>query len=161
MTGARQTTLGTIMLSPLKISSLFREHNIRRRDRCRPVCTLIKRVDSRHYKTHHVKVIMRTYSIREVLENLDKMPDSWFYLPNTSWTLDTKGAFSLDSRDFSPDSTDYLPPQVASEGWIETLDTPMIQDVIDYTDQQLPAATVEDYFEAFKYYFENDAFLEF
>jgi len=37
----------------------------------------------------------------------------------------------------------------------------MIQDVIDYTDQQLPPATVQDYFEAFKYYFENDAFLEF
>lgn len=104
---------------------------------------------------------MKTYSMREVLEGLDRMPDAWFYLPNTSWTLDTKGAFSLDSRDFAPDSTDFLPPQVASEGWIETLDTPMIQDVIDYTDQQLPPATVQDYFEAFKYYFENDAFLEF
>ncbi|MDY7073075.1 hypothetical protein PshuTeo2_31980 [Pseudomonas hunanensis] len=104
---------------------------------------------------------MRVYSIREVLENLDKMPDSWFYLPSSNWALDTKGAFSLDSRDFPPDSTDYLPPQVANEGWIETLDTPMIQDVISNTDQQLPSATVEDYFKAFKYYFENDAFLEF
>lgn len=41
------------------------------------------------------------------------------------------------------------------------MDTPMIQDVIEYTNQQLPKATVEDHFEAFKYYFENDAFLEF
>lgn len=121
----------------------------------------IKRVDSKNYKTRRVEGAMKTYSIREVLESLDKMPDSWFYLPNTSWTLSTRGVFSLDSRDFAPDSTDYLPPQVASEGWVETLDTPMIKDVIDYTDQQLPAATVEDYFEAFKYYFENDAFLEF
>ncbi|MEB6587840.1 hypothetical protein MXM82_01630 [Pseudomonas asiatica] len=121
----------------------------------------IKRVDSRNYKTRRVEGSMKTYSIREVLESLDKMPDSWFYLPNASWTLSTRGVFSLDSRDFAPDSTDYLPPQVASEGWVETLDTPMIKDVIDYTDQQLPAATVEDYFEAFKYYFENDAFLEF
>ena len=161
MTEAHQTTLGTIMLSPLKMLSLLRERNTKRRDRCKRVYILIKRVDLRHYKTHRAEVVMRVYSIREVLENLDKMPDSWFYLPNSNWTLDTKGAFSLDSRDFPPDSTDYLPPQVANEGWIETLDTPMIQDVINYTDQQLPSATVEDYFEAFKYYFENDAFLEF
>lgn len=104
---------------------------------------------------------MKTYSIREVLENPDKVPDSWFFLPNSSWTLDTKGAFSLDSRDFDPDSTDHLPPQVASEGWIETLETPMIQDLIEYTNQQLPNATIEDHFKAFKYFFENDAFLEF
>lgn len=114
-----------------------------------------------NYKIRRVGVDMKTYSIREVLEGLDKMPDSWFYLPNENWTLDTKGAFSLDSRDIANDSTDYLPPQVASEGWVETLDAPMIQDVIDYTNQQLPAATVEDCFKAFKYYFENDAFLEF
>ena len=112
-------------------------------------------------KARRVEEIMKTYSMREVLEGLDRVPDAWFYLPNTSWTLDTKGAFSLDSRDFAPDSTDFLPPQVASEGWIETLDTTMIQDVIDYTDQQLPSATVQDYFEAFKCYSENDAFLEF
>jgi len=114
-----------------------------------------------NYKALRVEAIMREFSIREVLENLERMPDSWFYLPSTNWTLDTLGAFSLDSRDFAPDSTDYLPPEVASEGWVETLDTSMIQDVIDYTDQQLPLATVNDYFEAFKYYFENDAFLEF
>lgn len=29
------------------------------------------------------------------------MPDSWFYLPNTVWVLDARGAFPLDSRDFS------------------------------------------------------------
>jgi len=113
------------------------------------------------YKARRIEGAMKTYSMREVLEGLDRMPDAWFYLPNTSWTLDTKGAFSLDSRDFAPGSTNFLPPQVASEGWIETLDAPMIQDVIDYTDQQLPSATVQDYFEAFKYYFDNDAFLEF
>jgi hypothetical protein len=115
----------------------------------------------RHYITHRAEVVMRIYSMREVLENLDKMPGSWFYLPNTSWALDAKGAFSLDSRDFSPDSTEYLPLQVANEGWIETLNTPMIQDAIDYSYRKLPSATIEDYFEAFKYYFENDVFLEF
>ncbi|MFK3940342.1 hypothetical protein ACI2KC_01480 [Pseudomonas monteilii] len=104
---------------------------------------------------------MKTYRIREVLENPDKVPETWFFLPNSSWTLDTQGVFSLDSRDFEPGSTDYLPPQVASEGWIETLETSMIQDVIEYTSQQLPDATIDDHFAAFKYFVENDAFLEF
>ncbi|WP_223503852.1 hypothetical protein [Pseudomonas sp. BF-R-24] len=105
---------------------------------------------------------MKTYSIREVLEGIHVIPDSWFYLPNAPWTLDTRGAFSLDSRDFPPGSADYLPPQVASDGWKETLDTPMIEDVISNANQQLmAAATVEDYFEAFKFYYENDAFKVF
>lgn len=104
---------------------------------------------------------MKTYRIRDVLENPDKVPNAWFFLPNSIWTLDTQGAFSQDSRDVDPGSTDHLPPQVASEGWIEILETPMIQDLIEYTYQQLPNATTEDLFEAFKYFFENDAFLEF
>lgn len=101
---------------------------------------------------------MKTYSIREVLEDVRTMPDAWFYLPSMPWTLDTRGSFSLDSRDFPPGSTDYLPPQVMSDGWKETLDTPMIEDVISNANQQLAAPTVEDYFEAFKFYYENDAF---
>ncbi|TDV58601.1 hypothetical protein [Pseudomonas sp. LP_7_YM] len=104
---------------------------------------------------------MKTYSIREVLENIEKMPDSWFYMPDSAWDLETRGSFSLDSRDFPPDSTEYLPPQVASLGWKETLDTPMIEDVIANTNHQLSSATVHDYFEAFKFYCENDAFKVF
>lgn len=102
---------------------------------------------------------MKTYSIREVLENIGQMPETWFYLPATTWTLDTKGAFSLDSWDFPPDSTDYLPPQVASEGWKASLDKASIEDVISNLDQQLPSRTIDEYFEAFKFYFENDAFI--
>jgi hypothetical protein len=110
-------------------------------------------------KNQRNKINMKTYSIREVLEGVHAMPNSWFYLPSAPWTLETQGAFSLDSRDFPPGSTDYLPPQVASDDWKETLDTTMIEDVISNTNQQLvAAATVEDYFKAFKFYCENDAF---
>lgn len=116
---------------------------------------------SKNYKILRVEVIMKTYCIREVLENVRTMPDAWFYLPVTPWTLGTRGSFSLDSRDFPPGSTDYLPSQVKSDGRKETLGTPMIEDVISNVDQQLVAATVNDYFEAFKFYCENDAFKVF
>nr|WP_272903941.1 hypothetical protein [Pseudomonas petrae] len=89
------------------------------------------------------------------------MPDNWFYLPATEWTLDTHGAFSLNSRDFAPDSTDYLPPQVIGEGWVSTLDKAMIEDVIFNADQQLPHASLECYLKAFEYFYRNDAFVEF
>lgn len=102
---------------------------------------------------------MKLYSIREVIENIDQMPESWFYLPPTDWELDTKGAFSLDSWDFPPDSTDYLPPQVASEGWIASLDKALIEDVISNLDQQMAGAKTDDYFRAFRFYYDNDAFL--
>ncbi|GKQ49103.1 hypothetical protein PSTH1771_28115 [Pseudomonas syringae pv. theae] len=104
---------------------------------------------------------MKTYSIKEVLLDTSKMPDSWFYLPDTPWTLDTKGAFSLDSRDFPSDSKDYLPPQVLKDGWKEVLETSIIEDVISNVDEQLSEPTIDDYFDAFKFYYENDAFKVF
>lgn len=103
---------------------------------------------------------MKEYSIKEVLEHVDDIPDSWLFLPNTHWTLETKGSFSLDSRDFPADSNENLPPQVESEGWIETLDAAMIQDVISYAQQKNPDSTIEDYLKAFVFYYKNDAFLE-
>lgn len=102
---------------------------------------------------------MKLHTIRDVIENIDQMPDSWFYLPPTDWELDTKGAFSLNSWEFAPDSTDYLPPQVMSERWRAALDNALIEDVLSNLDQQLSNATTEAYFNAFKFYCENDAFM--
>lgn len=104
---------------------------------------------------------MKTYRLQEVLQDIAHMPDSWLYLPAAEWTLDTRGAFSLDSRDFAPDSTGYLPAQVFSDGWVPTLDKAMIEDVIFNADQQLPQASLESYLKAFEYFYQNDAFIEF
>lgn len=106
---------------------------------------------------------MKLISIREVLSNPDKIPQTWFYLPpdKTTWNLDTLGVFSLDSWDFPPDSNEYLPKQVKNDGWIETLDGASIEDVIDYAKQQLDNASLEDLFKSFMFYYENDAFMDF
>lgn len=103
--------------------------------------------------------IMKLYTIREVLENIIQMPDSWFYLPPINWELETKGAFSLNGWEFAPDSTDHLPPQVISEGWREALDKASIEYVISNLDQQRSDATTEDYFNALKFYCEYDTFV--
>ncbi|UFH51290.1 DUF7716 domain-containing protein [Pseudomonas sp. KNUC1026] len=37
----------------------------------------------------------------------------------------------------------------------------MIEDVIFNVDQQLPQASIQRYFKAFEYFYQNDAFIEF
>ena len=106
--------------------------------------------------------MMNLISIRDVLLHPEKNAN-WFYLPPNpnEWNLDTKGIFSLDSSDFPPDSDDYLPEQVKTDGWIGTLDGASIEDVIDYVNNQLDNPSPDQLLEAFIFYYENDAFLDF
>ncbi|RMR07034.1 DUF7716 domain-containing protein, partial [Pseudomonas syringae group genomosp. 7] len=48
--------------------------------------------------------------------------------------------------------------QVLGEGWKETLETPIIEDIISNVNEQLSQPSVENYFDAFKLYYESDAF---
>ncbi|BFI60593.1 hypothetical protein KD5_03430 [Yersinia pseudotuberculosis] len=82
---------------------------------------------------------MKLITISEVLSNCDKNPQTWFYLPpeTDKWNLNTKGIFSLDSSDYPPDSTDYLPRQAKENGWIETLDGATIEDIVENAKDQL------------------------
>ncbi len=106
---------------------------------------------------------MTLIRIRDVLLSPEKNPDTWFYLPpnQAEWSLDTEGAFQLDSYDFPPDSDDYLPEQAKENGWIETLDGASIEDVVENAKAQLDKPSLDQLFCAFIYYYENDAFLEF
>ena len=104
---------------------------------------------------------MKNYSIKEILLNIEGMPDGWLYLPNAEWTLETVGAFSLDSKDFPPGSTEHLPDQVLNDGWVEVLEKSMIEDIIFDVDRQLADPDVNDYFKAFEFFYNNDAFIIF
>jgi hypothetical protein len=105
--------------------------------------------------------MFKNYSLKEIFENISDMPNSWLYLPDSVWTLDTHGSFSLNSFDYPPNSRDYLPPQVESEGWKETFETCMIEDVVLNVNEQLSRPTARDYLQAFIFFYENDAFIEF
>jgi len=87
----------------------------------------------------------------------------WFCLPpdKNNWTLYTKGVFTLDARDFPPDSDEYLPKQVKNDGWIEVLDGGTIEEIVANANEQLGVPSLEELFKAFIFYYENDAFLEF
>lgn len=87
----------------------------------------------------------------------------WFCLPPDpdGWTLETKGIFTLDAKDFSPDSDDYLPKQVKEDGWIEVLDGGTIEQIVDNAKDQLGKPSLDELLRAFVFYYENDAFIEF
>lgn len=87
----------------------------------------------------------------------------WFCLPSdkNSWTLDIKGIFTLDAKDFPPDSDDFLPKQVKEDGWVEVLDGGTLEEIIANAKEQLGTLSVDDLFKAFIFYYENDAFITF
>lgn len=48
-----------------------------------------------------------------------------------------------------------------AEGFIDVFDASEVQDIVDNAIEQLPDATPEQLLQAFNYYYENDAFIEF
>ena len=105
---------------------------------------------------------MDLISIGDVLSSPENNTE-WFCLPSDkdSWTLDTKGVFTLDAKDFAPDSDDFLPKQVKEDGWVEVLDGGTIEEVVANAKTQLDTPSLNDLFKAFIFYYENDAFITF
>ena len=105
---------------------------------------------------------MNFVSIGDVLSSPENNTE-WFCLPpdKNNWTLYTKGVFTLDARDFPPDSDEYLPKQVKNDGWIEVLDGGTIEEIVANANEQLGVPSLDELFKAFIFYYENDAFLEF
>ncbi|CDG19899.1 conserved protein of unknown function [Xenorhabdus poinarii G6] len=106
---------------------------------------------------------MNLVSISEILLVPEANPEGWFYLPpdESSWNLKTEGVFSLDSADFPPDSDEFLPIQAKENGWVETLDNGLIEEVVENAKAQLGNPSIDDLFNAFIFYFQHDAFIEF
>lgn len=71
-------------------------------------------------------------TLGDVLLHFEQYPDGWLYLPPDcdQWTLQTKGVFSLDSKDFPADSDEDIPPQAKTDGWVETLGSDLIDQII-------------------------------
>lgn len=102
---------------------------------------------------------MSLISIREVLQE-PEMHSGWLYLPEQPWTLETQGVFVVDDKDVDPDE-DLVPAIVQENNWQEVLDSDTIEDVVENAKAQVVSPTVSQLFEAFIYYVENDAFIDF
>lgn len=99
-------------------------------------------------------------SIRDILQKKD-VYDGWLYLPLKPWNLDTQGVFVKSDKNADPSSDDHIPEIVKKSNWKVTLDSEGIEDIISNAEDQLSSPTIENLFEAFLFYMENDAFIEF
>ncbi|WBS02557.1 hypothetical protein OU994_30690 [Pseudoduganella sp. SL102] len=98
--------------------------------------------------------------IRDILLQKNEY-SGWFYLPPKPWSLDTEGVLVEEDKDADPDSEDHIPDFVKKEGWVETLDAAGIEDIVSNAEAQIEDPTVTDLFDAFNFYIDNGAFIEF
>jgi len=97
-----------------------------------------------------------TVSIRNILEEPTKF-SGWLYFPLPPWTLETQGVFAPYTKDAGESSV----PEIAKRsGWEITLDSDCIEDIVDNASDQIENPTVDQLFEAFVFYFNNDAFID-
>lgn len=97
--------------------------------------------------------------IKDAINDYESNPDGWYYLPSPkdSWGLETIGIFVDDEYGEHEDEIQKL----IGEGWIETLESPMIEDIIYNANSQKDNLNEKDLFEALIYFINNDAFKEF
>lgn len=106
---------------------------------------------------------MKKITIKALLQSQENLPNTWFFLPpdKDRWALNTVGIFSMDSSEFEPDSEEYLPKEYLNNGWIEVLDLNTIKDIVENATSQKLDLSINELFDAFVYYYDNDSFLNF
>jgi hypothetical protein len=99
--------------------------------------------------------------LRDVLLSSEsyEWSDALFMGRNEVWTLDSKCTV-LDPDDVEDDA-DEEPRFAAENNMNYTLSMQDIQSIVDNAKQQCENCTENDLLQAFLYYFDNDAFIEF
>ena len=94
-------------------------------------------------------------SIGTILEGAGEF-SGWLYLPPQPWTVKTKGVFSPYGKNADSKS---IPDSAKQDGWSVTLSSDMIQDIVENVNDQFENPSIVKLFEAFVFYFQNDAFV--
>ena len=98
----------------------------------------------------------KVVSLRSILEEPASY-SGWLYLPSPPWTLETQGVFAP----YTKDADDSSIPEIARQNsWSITLDSDAIEGIVENTSDQIGNPTVDQLFEAFVFYFTNDAFID-
>ena len=100
-------------------------------------------------------------TIKDVLINAsDLLWSDSLFLPDTlTWELETTGVICDPDE---VESEDEEIPQVAKEmGLPLNIGVQDIQQVVDNARQQVEDCSIQQLFEAFLYYYDNDAFIDF
>ena len=102
---------------------------------------------------------MKKYPIEYILENI-KPFQGWLYLKSFPWTLETEGFFYDEDLDISHEEEEVIQKKFTTNGWRITLSKEDIEDVISNANAQIEHPSILQLFDAFVFFFENDAFKE-
>ena len=101
------------------------------------------------------------YKLGFILENIDKF--KWsdaLYLPEDEiWNKDTEGMV-LDPDNVENDE-DEVPKEAKEKNLIHALNIQIIQSIVDNSYQQKSKLSVEELVEAYLYYYDYDAYIDF
>ena len=95
-----------------------------------------------------------------ILENINdfKWSDALFLPEEEVWELDTEGL--IWDPDDVEDESDEGPKAAMDLGLIHALSIQNIQDIVYNAKQQKESASADDLLEAYLYYYDNDAYIE-
>ena len=99
-------------------------------------------------------------TLGEVLSVADRLPlDADLFLPcDAVWAPDTRCAVEPVDR-YAEEPA--VPEVAARNGLARALQVAQVQDIVDNASQQRPGASVEELVEAFLFYYDRDAFMDF
>ena len=104
-------------------------------------------------------------NLSEALLNIDNFSTRcWLYLPSkVAWTLESP-SLVLESDEVAPEQESHPDagiPEIAKQlSMMQALSIAEVQDALANARSQKPDATVNELFEAFLYYYDNDAYLK-
>jgi hypothetical protein len=104
-------------------------------------------------------------SFRIILETMMNRPTTaWLYLPrDEKWSLNSNSVI-LESDEVPPEMEDEpeagVPLFAKQHNFVRVMPVASLQDVAINVQLQMPHATPEQLFEAFIFYYENDAYIK-
>ena len=100
------------------------------------------------------------YKLSYVLENIDKFEwsDALFLPEDEKWNLDTEGLI-CDPNDVE-NASDEVPRAAKEHNLMDALSIQDIQDIVYNAKLQKETGSIDELLEAYLYYYDNDAFIE-
>lgn len=103
---------------------------------------------------------MNKLKIKDVLTGNSQFA-GWLYVKDNPVNLDSECLFYRADFNLSPEEEANVRLDLTQNGWRVTLSAEDVEDILDNVCEQIESPTTLDLLKAFKFFIENDAFLEF
>ncbi|WP_155736592.1 DUF7716 domain-containing protein [Variovorax paradoxus] len=102
---------------------------------------------------------MQKISLKEAIEEIENFK-GWLYLSPPPWSVESEGFFYSTDVDLLPVDEKKIRDEFEAQGWKSTVSKEDIEDIIENTKNQIEDPSIDQLFEAFNFFYENDAYIE-